>query len=56
MSSSRYREMEKACREVAERISLKADRAVLLKMAEHWGKLAEQAEAQEEAGNAGESR
>ena len=44
MSSSRYREMEQSCRELAERMSLSQDRQTLLNMAERWRRVAEEEE------------
>ena len=46
--AAEYRRQAAACLEVAERMSLHTDRALMLEMAQHWLELAERAEAGEE--------
>lgn len=45
-----YREEAQACMDVAERISIKADRKRMVSMAKHWLELAQKAEAKADAG------
>ena len=44
--AAEYRRMAASCLEVAESMSLKADRAQLLEMARHWLELARKVEAE----------
>jgi len=46
--AAEYRRQAAACLEVAERMSLRDDRARMLEMAQHWLELAQRAEAEGE--------
>jgi hypothetical protein len=46
--AAEYRRQAAACLEVAERMSVQDDRALMLQMAQHWLDLAQRAEAEGE--------